>query len=126
MTFMQDNSNFSGQIILIGTVVCEGFNKQVAKGSRCAMISVVDCDTLAINGELEQYMLDDGLNAGMLLDETLGQNGWSDIKVRNALPIAPTDKGWEPELEALIKTAHDIGIAHMVFEPDCEKPHLIH
>ncbi len=122
---MLDNSSFSGQIILIGTVVAEGYNPKVAKGSRCAMISVVDCDNLSQQGLLDNYILDDGLDAGLLLDETLGQFGWRDIRVKNALPLSDDIEGYEPEVIALIKTAAKIGVAHMVFEPSAE-PQLLH
>ena len=123
---MQENSSISGQIILIGTAVAEIYHPKVAKGSRCAMISVVDCDKLAESGHLDGYILDDGLNAGALLDATLGQYGWVDIRVRNALPIADKNDGWEPEVEALIKTAKQIGVAHMLFEPESERPMVVH
>ncbi len=122
---MQNNSIFLGQFILVGSVVSEGFNAKVAKGARCAMISVVDCDELSRTGRLENYIIDDGLNAGAILDDTLGQFGWRDIKVKTALPIAPKNEGWEPEIAALIETAKKIGIAHMVFEPEA-KPTLVH
>ncbi len=122
---MIDNSSFSGQIILIGTVVAEGYNSKVAKGSRCAMISVVDCDNLSQSGLLDNYILDDGLDAGALLDETLGQFGWCDINVKSALPLLDDIAGYEPEVIALIKTAAKIGVAHMVFEPSAE-PQLLH
>ena len=123
---MQEDSFISGQIILIGTVVAEIYHPKVAKGCKCAMISVVDCDTLAESGNLYDYMIDDGLNAGALLDATLGQFGWCNINVRNALPIAEKSEGWEPEVAALIKTARKIGIAHMVFEPENEHPTVVH
>lgn len=122
---MQKNSSFLGQFILVGTVVCEGYNPRVAKGAKCPMISIVDCDELSRTGRLETYIIDEGLNAGAILDDTLGQFGWCNIHVKSALPIAPKDKGWEPEIAALIKTAKKIGIAHMVFEPEA-KPTLIH
>lgn len=126
MMNMQEDSIISGQIILIGTVVAENYHPKVAKGCKCAMISVVDCDKLAETGHLYDYMLDEGLNAGALLDATLGQYGWIDIKVRNALPIANKDDGWEPEVAALIKAARKIGVAHMVFEPENERPLVVH
>lgn len=119
---MIEENPFSGQIILIGTVVAEGFHPKVAKGCRCAMISVVDCDNLSQNGRLDNYLLDEGLDAGALLDETLGQFGWRDIRVKSVLPIADKKSGWEPEIAALIKTAHKTGIAHMVFEPEADRP----
>jgi hypothetical protein len=119
-------SAFTGQIILVGTAVCEGFDGRVAKGARCAMISVFDCDTLSLMGRLDAYESDDGLNAGALLDATLGQSGWSDIIVRNCLPVADLDTGWEPEVAALILTARTLGIAHMIFEPEAEYPHVLH
>ncbi|KAF0116676.1 MAG: hypothetical protein FD163_145 [Hyphomonadaceae bacterium] len=122
---IQENP-FSGQIILIGTVVSEGFNPKVAKGCRCAMISVVDCDELDRNGQFENYLVDEGLDAGALLDATLGQFGWCDIRVKNVLPIAPKNEGWEPEIAALIKTAKKLGIAHMVFEPYSDRPLVVH
>lgn len=122
---MQENL-FSGQIILIGTVLSEGFNPKVAKGCRCAMISVVDCDELGRNGQLEDYLVDEGLDAGALLDATLGQFGWCDIRVKNVLPLKPKNHGWEPEIAALIETAKKIGIAHIVFEPEAERPSVVH
>ena len=122
---IQENP-FSGQIILIGTVVSEGFNPKVAKGCRCAMISVVDCDELDRNGQFENYLVDEGLDAGALLDATLGQFGWCDIRVKNVLPIPPKNEGWEPEIAALIKTAKKLGIAHMVFEPESDRPLVVH
>lgn len=122
---MQNNSSFLGQFILIGTVVSEGYNPKVAKGAKCAMISVVDCDELSRTGRLNNYIIDDGLNAGAMLDDTLSQFGWCNINVKSALPIAPKQDGWEPEIAALIETAKKIGIAHMVFEPEA-KPTLVH
>ena len=122
---MIENSSFSGQIILVGTVIAEGYNPKIAKGSRCAMISVVDCDNLSQSGLLENYLIEDGLDAGALLDETLGQYGWRDIKVKSALPLLDDVNGYEPEVIALIETAAKIGIAHMVFEPSAE-PQLLH
>ncbi len=115
---MQNENPFSGQFILIGTVVCDSLNDKVAFGAKCPMISIVDCDELSRSGRLENYVLNDGLNAGAILDDTLTQFGWRDIIVKNALPIAPKDDGWEPEIAALIETAKRIGIAHMVFEPE--------
>lgn len=88
------------------------------------MISVVDCDNLSQKGLLDNYILDDGLDAGALLDNTLGQYGWSDIKVKNALPLTSDLNGYEPEVVALIKTARKIGVAHMVFEPS-QRPQLL-
>jgi len=90
------------------------------------MISVVDCDELNRKGRLDNYLVDDGLDAGALLDETLGQFGWCDIRVKNVLPIADMKDGWEPEIAALIKTARKLGIAHMVFEPEAERPQILH
>jgi hypothetical protein len=119
-------SAFMGQIILVGTAVCEGFDARVAKGARCAMICVCDCDTMAQMGQMADYETDDGLDAGRLLDETLGQCGWTDIKVRACLPVADKPDGWEPELAALIITARKLGIAHMVFEPQAEQPRVLH
>jgi hypothetical protein len=119
-------SAFSGQIILVGTAVCEGFNHRVAKGARCAMICVFDCDTLVAMGKMADYESAVGFNAGLMLDETLGQSGWSDIKVRVCVPVADKTDGWEPEVAALILTARTLGIAHMVFEPQSERPHLLH
>jgi hypothetical protein len=119
-------SAFSGQIILVGTAVCEGFDARVAKGARCPMICVLDCDMLTLDGRMIAYETDEGLDAGRLLDETLGQAGWCDIKVRACLPVADVQDGWEPELAALIRTASHMGIAHMVFEPEAEKPRLVH
>jgi hypothetical protein len=46
--------------------------------------------------------------------------------VKNVLPIAPKNEGWEPEIAALIKTAKKLGIAHMVFEPESERPLVVH
>jgi hypothetical protein len=119
-------SAFSGQIILVGTAVCEGFDARVAKGARCAMICVFDCDTLSELGQIEDYESDDGFDAGAMLDATLGQCGWTDIKVRACLPVAEKPDGWEPELAALIITARKLGIAHMVFEPEAERPRVLH
>lgn len=123
---MEQNSAFSGQFILIGTVVSEGYNPKVAKGSTCAMISIVDCDELYRKGTLDNYIIDDGFDAGAILDDTLGQFGWVNIKVKSALPIAQKEDGWEPEIAALIKTARTLGVAHMVFEPEAEAPELVH
>jgi hypothetical protein len=122
---MQNNSTFLGQFILVGTVVCEGYNPRVAKGARCPMISIVDCDELSRTGRLNNYVIDDGLNAGAMLDDTLGQYGWCDISIKSALPIAQKEDGWEPEIAALILTAKKIGIAHMVFEPEA-RPSILH
>jgi hypothetical protein len=122
----QPMSSFSGQIILVGTAVSEGFDSRVVKGSRCAMICVFDCDTLVDLGQMDDYETDDGLDAGKLLDETLGQSGWTDIKVRACLPVADKAEGWEPELAALIITAKKLGVAHMVFEPESERPARLH
>jgi hypothetical protein len=119
-------SAFSGQIILVGTAVSEGYHARVAKGARCAMICVFDCDTLAALGKLADYENDVGFNAGLMLDETLGQSGWCDITVRACVPIADKDDGWEPEVAALIGSAKVLGVAHMVFEPESERPHLLH
>jgi hypothetical protein len=119
-------SAFSGQIILVGTAVSEGFDARVAKGSTCPMICILDCDILAQDGRIAGYETDDGLDAGRILDETLGQSGWRDIKVRACLPVAETPDGWEPELAALIRTARHLGIAHMVFEPEAQRPALVH
>ena len=119
-------SFFSGQIILVGTAVSEGFDARVAKGARCAMICVCDCDTLTDMGQMRNYEIDNGLDAGRILDETLGQCGWTDIKVRACLPVADKPEGWEPELAALIIAARKLGIAHMVFEPDAEPPRFLH
>lgn len=123
---MQYTNSFSGQFILIGTVVAQTYHPKVAKGCKCAMITIVDCDVLAKNGHLKNYIIEDGLDAGTLLDQTLGQYGWCEIEVKNALPLAPKNEGWEPEIEALRKTASKIGIAHMVFEAECEKPSTLH
>jgi hypothetical protein len=119
-------SAFSGQIILVGTAVCEGFDARVAKGARCAMICVCDCDTMAHLGKISLYETKDGLDAGRLLDETLGQCGWTDIRVSACLPVSEKTEGWEPELEALIVTASKLGIAHMVFEPEAQRPTRLH
>jgi hypothetical protein len=117
---------FSGQIILVGTAVSEGFDARVAKGARCAMICVCDCDTLNHMGRMLDFETDDGLDAGLMLDQTLGQCGWTDIKIRACLPVADKPEGWEPELAALILTARKLGIAHMVFEPEAEAPRVLH
>jgi hypothetical protein len=119
-------TTFSGQIILVGSAVCEGFDARVAKGARCAMICVCDCDTLSQLGQMAHYQTRDGLDAGLMLHETLGQCGWTDIKVRACLPVADKADGWEPELEALIITARKLGIAHMVFEPEASPPRVLH
>ena len=121
-----DMSAFTGQLILVGTAVCEGFNARVAKGARCAMICVCDCDTLAHLGQMDDYETDDGLDAGRMLDETLGQCGWTDITVRACLPFPDALLGWEPEIAALIVTARKVGIAHMVFESDAKPPRILH
>jgi hypothetical protein len=122
----QAMSNFSGQIILVGSAVSEGFDARVAKGARCAMIFVCDCDTLKDLGQIDDYETDEGLDAGRMLDETLGQCGWTDIKIRACLPVAEQLDGWEPELAALIITARKLGIAHMVFEPEAQPPRVLH
>ena len=119
-------SAFSGQLILVGTAICDGFNPKVAKGARCAMICVCDCDTLIDLGQMSDYETQDGFDAGRMLDETLGQCGWSDITVRACLPVADKLDGWEPELAALIITARKLGVAHMVFEPQAEQPRVLH
>jgi hypothetical protein len=119
-------SAFSGQMILVGTAVCEGFNPRVAKGARCAMICVFDCDTLTSLGIMPIYESEMGFNAGAMLHETLGQSGWRDIKVRACVPVVDKADGWEPEVAALILTAKTLGIAHMVFEPQSERPSLLH
>jgi hypothetical protein len=119
-------SAFSGQIILVGTAVCEGFDARVTKGATCAMICVCDCDTLVNLGHMDDYETDDGLDAGRMLDETLGQCGWTDIKVSACLPVADEPEGWEPELAALIIAARKLGIAHMVFEPEAKAPRQLH
>jgi len=119
-------STFSGQIILVGTAVCEGYNHKVAKGARCAMLCVCDCDRMEGMGLLELYETEDGLDAGRLLDETLGRHGWCDIKIRACLPVAEKPDGWEPELEALIGAAKRLGVAHMVFEPQSDRPKVLH
>lgn len=113
---------FSGQIIIVGTAVCEGFDHRVAKGARCALISVIDCDALWDMGRMARYESDIGLNAGAMLDETLGPSGWGDIKVRACVPITDLSDGWEPEVGALMATAKKLGIAHMLFEPASERP----
>jgi hypothetical protein len=119
-------SAFLGQIILVGTAVCEGFDARVAKGARCAMICVCDCDTLTQLGQIGNYETDDGLDAGLMLDQTLGQSGWTDIRVSACVPVADKPEGWEPELAALILTARKLGIAHMVFEPEAKQPRILH
>ena len=119
-------SILSGQIIIVGTAVSEGFDPRVAKGARCAMLCVFDCDTLVDLGQSDDYETDDGFDAGRMLDETLGQSGWTDIKIRAYLPVAEKVDGWEPELEALITAARKLGVAHMVFEPDSKAPHILH
>ena len=90
------------------------------------MLWVCDCDTLADMGQMRDYETDDGLDAGRMLDETLGQCGWTDIKVRACLPVADKPDGWEPELAALIIAARKLGIAHMVFEPESTPARLLH
>ena len=90
------------------------------------MICVCDCDTLADLGLMDLYETEDGLDAGRLLDETLGQSGWTDITVKACLPVADKADGWEPELLALIGTARRIGYAHMVFEPESDRPAVLH
>jgi hypothetical protein len=119
-------SAFSGQIIIVGTAVCEGFDSRVAKGARCALICVFDCDTLSLLGQMGLYETDVGFNAGAMLDDTLGQKGWSDIKVRACVPVADLTDGWEPEVEALIASARKLGVAHMLFEPQSERPLRLH
>jgi hypothetical protein len=119
-------SAFSGQIILVGTAVCEGFDARVAKGARCPMICVCDCDTLIALGKMADYETEVGFNAGLMLDETLGRSGWSEITVRACVPVADKDDGWEPEVAALILTARTLGIAHMVFEPQSVRPSVLH
>jgi hypothetical protein len=119
-------SNFTGQIILVGSAICEGFDARVAKGARCPIICVCDCDTLARLGKMHDYETIDGLDAGALLDQTLGQCGWADIKVRACLPVANLSEGWEPELAALIATARELGTAHLVFEPEAKRPNILH
>jgi hypothetical protein len=108
----------TGQIVLVGTAVAGAFSAKVAKGARCPMVSVVDCDRMALEGRMQRYEAEDGIDAGLLLDETLGGFGWTDIRIHACLPVADTSQGWEPELEALIKVAALQGIAHMVFEPE--------
>jgi hypothetical protein len=117
---------FTGQLVLVGTARCEGFSNRVAKGARCAMICVCDCDRLEYLGLMEEYLTHDGLDAGRLLDETLGRQGWSDITIKACLPLADQADGWESELEVLIDTAKLLGLAHMVFEPDCDRPKVLH
>ena len=119
-------SAFSGQIILVGTAVSEGFDARVAKGARCAMIAVCDCDRLADLNLMDDYETEIGLDAGRLLDETLGRCGWTDITVKACLPVADKPDGWEPELQALIGAARKLGIAHMVFEPESDRPARLH
>ena len=119
-------SFFSGQIILVGTAICEGFDARVAKGARCAMICVCDCDTLSHLGQLAEYETADGFDAGRMLDATLGQCGWRDITVSACVPVTDTSDAWEPEIAALIITARQRGVAHMVFEPDAHKPRVLH
>jgi hypothetical protein len=106
--------------VLVGTAVAKSQMPKVAKGARCPMVSVVDCDRLVLEGQMDRYEADEGFDAGLLLDETLGQYGWTDIRVHACLPVAATNDGWEPELEALITVAALRGIAHMVFEPEAE------
>jgi hypothetical protein len=119
-------SAFSGQIIIVGTAVCEGFDPRVAKGARCALICVFDCDTLSLMGQMPLYETEVGFNAGAMLDDTLGQNGWGDIKVRACVPVADLADGWEPEVQALITSARKLGVAHMLFEPESERPLRLH
>jgi hypothetical protein len=110
-------SAFSGQMLLVGTAVCEGFEARVAKGARCPMITLIDCDRLEALGRLSEFENEEGLDAGLLLDATLGRQGWTDIHVSACLPVEGEPDGWEPELKALLRTAAQIGWAHMVFEP---------
>jgi hypothetical protein len=119
-------SAFSGQIILVGTAVSEGFDARVAKGARCPMICVCDCDRLIADGRMAAYESDEGFDAGAILDDTLGRSGWTDIRVRACLPVADKPEGWEPELLALIGAARRLGVAHMVFEPESERPARLH
>ena len=119
-------SAFSGQLILVGTAICDGFNPRVALGARCAMICVCDCDTLLALGQMSDYETGDGFDAGAILDDTLGQCGWSDIKISACLPVADQAEGWEPELEALIIAARKLGVAHMVFESEAQPPRVLH
>jgi hypothetical protein len=115
----------SGQIVLVGSAVAETQKPKVAAGARCPMVSVVDCDRLIVEGVMARYAEGDGFDAGLLLDDTLGQFGWTDIRVHACLPVAETSEGWEPELEALIGVAALRGIAHMVFEPEAT-PTILH
>lgn len=119
-------SAFSGQIILVGTAICEGFHAKVAKGARCALVCVIDCDTLTNLGLMANYESEMGFNAGAMLGDTLGPCGWSDINVRACVPVADKADGWEPEVSALIQSAKSIGIAHMLFEPSSKAPALLH
>jgi hypothetical protein len=119
-------SVMTGQIVLVGTAEAEGFDPRIAKGCRCATLSVLDCDRLQAQGLLARYDTGDGLDAGALLDDTLGVRGWTRIAIRAALPVADVKDGWEPELQALIATARALGVAHMVFEPMSERPHVVH
>jgi hypothetical protein len=77
-------------------------------------------------GLLELYETGDGLDAGRLLDETLGRHGWCDITITVCLPVTEKPGGWEPEVEALIGAAKLLGIAHMVFEPQSDRPNVLH
>lgn len=119
-------SAFSGQILLVGTVVSQGFDPGVAKGARCPVITVVDCDCLNRQGRLAAYENEEGLNAGAFLDDTLGRRGWCDITVSACLPVEGEPEGWEPELKALLRTASIVGFAHMVFEPASQAGRLLH
>jgi hypothetical protein len=117
---------FSGQILLFGTAICAGFDPRVAKGARCTMICVCDCDTLEALGQMANYETDGGLDAGRMLDDTLGQTGWNDITISRCLPVADTESGWEPELADLIASARRSGIAHMILEASAKPTRAVH
>ena len=117
---------FTGQLVLVGTALSEGFSPRFAKGARYAMLCVCDCDRLTELGLMDDYVAHDGLDAGRLLDETFGSQGWSDITIKACLPLADRPEGWVSELEILIDTAKLLGVAHMVFEPDGDRPKVLH
>ena len=110
----------TGQMVLIGTAVCRRSSGTIAKGARCPLISVVDCERLALDGGDQPYLRQDGFDAGQLLGDTLADAGWSDVTIHTCIPVADKIDGWEPELEALIRTAGTVGFAHMVLEPEAE------
>jgi hypothetical protein len=117
---------FTGQLVLVGTALSEGYSHRFTKGARYAMLCICDCDRLTELGLMDDYVAHDGLDAGRLLDETFGSQGWSDITIKACLPLADRPDGWVSELEILIDTAKLLGVAHMVFEPDADRPKILH